>query len=220
MAFISISVYGNQSFGGFLSMDKSKSVKLEDDDIYEIEPGPHLFEIHSTTDAMRKAGARQSAINSFVGSGVTGVLSEMQAQNAMGDTWSFEVFLNDNELLQSAVRSEGTKIVGTPQYTTKVLDDEELEELEEFFRRQREAAEAARAERERAREEARNRPRRSKPKIIVGAIMSGWGALLTLIMVASMASGEAPVGALVFFLILLGVGLFLLFSGLKKKVRK
>ena len=67
MSFLLIRVYGNPSFGGYLSMDGGQSVQLVDDVVYEIEPGLHLFEVHSTSDSARRTGSITSAVNSFVG---------------------------------------------------------------------------------------------------------------------------------------------------------
>jgi len=222
MAFLTVKVSGNPAFGGYLSMDKTPSSLIADDLTFEIENGLHLFEVHSRSDGQRKAGNAQSVINSWASIGAIGdAISDAQAENAIGDTWSFQASLEENDVIILEILSKGNNIIAAPQYRVEELDEETAENWREVFRKQREEEEREREEKARKREEERSKPRRSKPKIIVGAILGGLGALYTLLMLA-LSEGEmdgvmAPV---IVFAAMFVVGLILFLTGIKKKIRK
>ena len=89
MAYIYVEISGNKDFGGYLSVDGGESIALQDDFVYELEPGLHLFELHSKSDAERKTGNFQRNVrnvNLLVGNTKMALMSEMQANANTGDT--------------------------------------------------------------------------------------------------------------------------------------
>ena len=205
-------------------MDGGQSVQLVDDVVYEIEPGLHLFEVHSTSDSARRTGSITSAVNSFVGTdGVLGAINRASARNAIGDTWSFQVNLDDDDMLSLSVRSQGNSILGDPQYEVGALSEEQVEYIKNFLA-ESQAKEAAEQEerrkaREKAREEERMRPRRSTVKILLGLIIAFWSTLFAIVGIdLVMATGELPLLLIGCAGLVLGIVLFIL--GMIKKVRK
>ena len=216
MAYLVISVAGNPQFGGYLSVDGEASVLLTDDITYELRSGLHYFEIFTTSDAQRKLGKGQQVFNSIVDTGgFIGAVSEAQAENSLGESWSFQARVDDDEAIFIDIVSKGNSIMTAPHYRIRQLDDETLEAWDQYFADLHAQEEAERLEKERRREEAKNMPRRSIPKIIVGAILSFYSLCITIALL-SMASAKAvaliPAILLVIFLIMF-------IDGLRRKIR-
>lgn len=228
MAYLLFSIGGNPQFGGYLSVDGEPSILMQDDTVYELQSGLHVFKIHSTSDKQRAAGQRQKNFSNLFGDGdALDTFSRTQAKNAIGKEWSMQVRANDDEVVIIELVSEGLDIISTPEYRVAEVDEETKQRWEGIFEEQRRLAAEEEAERQRKeeekrikREEERKLPRKSLPKIIVGAIVGGWGALLTLIMLINILTGSMPVPMIIAPLIALGVGGFLLLDGVKKKIRK
>jgi len=241
MAYITVSISGNEEFGGYLSVDGAESFAVQDGYVYQLDNGPHFFQLHTTTDAQRKAGERQRAVNNLVGSGAMGVLSDIQSTAAIGRTWEFHAEAWEGQCLELSILSEGRSINVPPRFAVVECTEEEIEEYEGIFaefyaeqeaEREREAEERAERERKAAqeRERLKTTPRRSKKLLIPGIIISAICALGILAYGSMLLSAESvdpadptsmtllvAIGVLGVGLI---VGLILLFSGAKKKIRK
>ena len=210
-AYISTYIYGNESFGGYFSVDGGSSVEVQDDVTYQIDPGPHHSEFFSTSNAQRNAGKLQAAIyrNTSSNGALFDELERREAMKNLGSHWTIDVFVEDEQMLVLNVRSNGNTIVGSPTYSVEDLTEEQSEALAEFFE---ELEQEIIAE--------RNRPKRSKKKIVWGTILTFLGAC----MAASIVSGELektdpewiPWFAVGLFLV---IGLPLFIDGIRKKVR-
>ena len=223
MAYLLFSVGGNPDFGGYLSVDGEPSILMQDDVVCELQSGLHAFKIHSTSDDQRAAGKRAKNLSNLFGDGgALDSISRAQAKNAIGREWSFQGRVGDDEVMIIEVVSEGMDIISTPEYRVTEVDEETRARWESIFEEQRRLAaeeeekrKAEEAEKERKREEARKLPRKSIPKIIVGGVVSFYGVIFTAIMATSVGGVGIVAG-----LAALGVGAFLLFDGLRKKIRK
>ena len=217
MAYLYLSIGGNPEFGGYLSMDQGRSILMKDDMVYEIEDGLHTYTIHSTSDAKRAGGHVQGTINNLVGGGgVMGAVNDIQAMNAIGDEWTFQARACGDEVLQIEIVTKGERIISTPEYRVTNVDEETIARWKAIFEEQHKQEE----EEERKREEERSKPRRSKPKIIVGSIIGGVGAMATISNISAVSSGAVEPSNIIPFALLLVVGAVVLLLGLKKKIRK
>ena len=134
MAYLNFVVGGNPNFGGYVSMDGDASVPIKHDDTYRIQSGVHQFTIYTRSDAQRKVGQGASIVNSLFGSGgILGFLADNRANNAMGESWSFQASIYDDELLVIEIVSRGNDILSAPQYRVRQLDDEMIQEIEKLF---------------------------------------------------------------------------------------
>ncbi len=134
MAFLILSVSGNPSFGGYLSMNGDPSIAVEDDITYQIPGGAHYFELFTRPDSIRKSGSGLNVMNSLFGSGgLLGAFTNASAQNAMGKSWSFQAHVNDDEALIIEIVSRGNDILSAPQYYIRQLDDETIQAMNEMF---------------------------------------------------------------------------------------
>ncbi len=214
-AYLCTFIYGNESFGGYFSVDGEKSRAIEDDMTYQLEPGPHRIEIFSTSNAERAAGKFQAAVYSNTSSSgaVWDSIERNQAIKNLGDSWSFDVFVEENQCVFLRVRTSGRSIVADPMYEVTDLTDEQIERLETTFKK---------IEEQRIIE--KNTPRRSVPKIVWGSILMGIGGLCVLTVLGEMAGGSvSEPSALIAPLVVLGGlaigGLLLFIDGRKKKIR-
>lgn len=135
MAYLVITVGGNPDFGGYLSVDGEASIKLEDDITYQLVSGVHHFQLYSRSDAQRRMGQSSSFVNSLFGSngGLFDRFADAAADNAIGQSWSFQAHVEDDEALIIEIVSKGDKILSAPQYRIQPLDDETLEYLRGVF---------------------------------------------------------------------------------------
>ena len=238
MAYLTIVVGGNPNFGGYLSIDGTQSFQLVNDMTYELPSGLHHFEIFSRSDSQRNSGQKLYAFNTVAGAlggrtgmigSISGAINENHALNSMGYSWTFQASVGDDQVLILQIVSQGNEILGAPDFLISPLDQETITYLQTFFAQQKaeqEAQERAKREekeeRERLREIERNTPRRSKPKIIVGSILSGLSLpyILFLGLMSTVVQGASGVLVLaVVPLAVLVVGLVLLMTGLQKKIR-
>ncbi len=214
-AYLMTLIYGNENFGGYISFDGEEAIAVEHDMTYPIEPGPHHIDIYSTSNSQRRAGAFQAALyRNTSSSGV--ILDEIQRRSAiqgLGDTWSIDVFVEEDQLLTLSIRSNGNQLVGAPMYHVEDLSEETLQYFEEVFAEQEAAYEA---------EQIRiaNTPRRSPKKIVWGAILMGMGSLCGLSSLSELSSGD-PTSVAVPFVFAGAVigGVILFISGMRKKIR-
>lgn len=224
MAYLVISVAGNPDFGGYLSVDGESSILLTDDITYELTSGAHYFEIFTKSDAQRKLGQGQQVFNNIMGTGgFIGAISEAQAENSLGESWNFQVRAGDDEAVFIDIVSKGNTILSAPRYRVTQLDDETLEHLQSIFRAQEEEQRKAEEEK-RAREEAERiaratTPRRSIPKIIVGAILSFYSFCAVIAVGIGIASNGWPPAVLLLPMIPLVIFLIMLFDGIRRKIR-
>ena len=206
MPYIELTISGNQDFGGYLSVDGGNSVPITHDAVYELDAGQHLFEVHSASDSSRKMGKAQSAINNMAYSGsLLDTLADRQAANAIGDTWSFSVVVEDNDCVELDVLTKGSKIIAAPKYRVSEMSEEKRAHYEQMFRE-------IYAEQERI----ANTPRRSK-KLIV------WGCILIALFAFGMFNAVKTAAEPAAYGVMAGglaVGALLFFLGMVKKVRK
>ena len=134
MAYLVISVNGNPEFGGYLSLDGESSVLVSNDDIYKISNGAHYYELFTRSDAQRRAGENSNFVNNLFGaSGVLGYFADAAASNAMGESWSFQAHVDEDEALVIEIVSRGKEILCAPQYRIYPLDEETIKEFESCF---------------------------------------------------------------------------------------
>lgn len=213
-AYLSTFIYGNESFGGYISLDGSASQPVEHDMIYQIEPGPHHIDFYSTSNRQRKAGAFQAAVYSNTSSSgaILDALERREALKNLGDKWSIDVFVGDGQVMTLSVRSSGNSIVGSPVYIVEDLSDEQIEALDEQFEKIHAAYVAE-----------MNRPRRKPGQIVWGIILlllAAFGAYNYYGTGAYLSGEYEPYIPIIALGILVVVGLLLFINGVRKKVRR
>lgn len=229
MAYIRIEVSGNPNFGGYLSVDEGSSIKLSDSDVYELDEGQHLFEIHSTSDFDRKAGgARRWLYNNTSSSGsILDSIERHDIAKQLGDDWNFQVVVDANDLIVISVMSKGEKIIGSPSYQIYDMDEETRTAYDEHF-----AQIHAEAER------IANTPRRSWKMIFAGLGVLAWFSYILVNQISNVNITFDPSAgidgiityitelnvaldnSLIFFGICILIGLLLFVLGVRKKVRR
>lgn len=195
-AYLLTFIYGNESYGGYFSVDGSERMVFEDDMTYPIDPGRHRIDIF--TDARR----------------------------GVGEEWNIDVDLRDGQLLTVSVQSEGQRLVEVPRFKVEDLDQETLTRLQNLFRERDLQAEMDRQMQAQAREEERARqasmPRRRPGHIVWGAILMFFGFCGCLGAMGGMVGGEFSVEMIAVPVIFIGMGvlgLCLFINGMKKKIR-
>ena len=224
-AYFGTLIYGNEDFGGYLSIDGEQSQVVEHDMTYRIDPGPHHIDIYSTSDTQRRIGAFQRDLyNSTSSSGA--FLDEMQRQSAiagLGESWGFDVVVEDGQMLIISIRSNDKQLVGSPMYHVEDLSEEAQESLEATFAKLDEEEEAARQAEEEERLRRASLPRRRPGLIVLGAIMMYFGvcglAAGLLLLFAADPFMPAMIALPVIFGILALFGLIVFINGMKKKIR-
>lgn len=189
MAYLYFSVGGSSYFGGYVSVDGNKCFSIKDGTAVAIDDGLHAFQISTVAVYGKVSGG-----------------------------YNFQASLNYDDVIVVEVVTRLNEIISTPTYHVKKLSDFDAKTISMFNR----LADEKRASDLRKREEFEEslKPRRSKPKIIVGSILTGLGALGSLIGILTMAGGEGdPSAAIAPMAVFIIVGLILLLTGLKKKVR-
>lgn len=200
MAFLHTSITGNTSFGGYISMDGDKSVPIQDDMTYEITPGKHNFRIFTKSDLERRYGNAQHGITSHISNpGLLDAIIDAHAAHSIGDGWSFDVILENNDCVTVAVTSKGQNLIGDPVYEVEELPADVAESLRSQI------------------EQVRNTPRRSKK-------LMGWGiGLMAAFGIGTYnlftSSESYAVATAVFFIAMIGVGALLFWLGFQKKKR-
>lgn len=219
-AYLYTVIEGNESFGGYISMDGAKGTeKIVNGMYYKIDPGSHRFDIYSTSDAQRGMANFQGKLyaNTSSSGAIIDAMERKQIIDGMGDCWTIEARVGDNEMIAICVTSRGNEIIVSPEYKVVELSEEDLAEIDEVFK-------AAEVEHEKW----KNTPVRSVKKIIFGALLmyTGFGgcfAFLGMGMNASSGGTDtlvAMIGSIVVFLGMGIVGLLLFIDGLKKKLRR
>ena len=200
-AYLHTVIDGNKNFGGYLSVDGAKSFAINDDMTYELTPGHHALIVYSVPDFQRKSGKLQATLYTHTSSNGA-VLDMLEAQSAirnMGDGWEINIMVDDRQMVELNILSQGSKIVGDPMYGVSDLSEEEVKELEERF------------------DAWRNTPIRSKKQMI-------WGAVLTFLGIFGASNGlrESPVdvGGIFLMLGIVAAGVLLLVFGSRKKIRR
>ena len=202
-AYLQTLISGNQSFGGYLSVDGEKSFAVSHDNTYELAPGRHHFELYSTSDSARKNAKGQAWLYNNTGSSgsILDAIERQQIRSQMGEGYEFDVVVDDGEMVQVEILSKGSKLVGAPMFRTIELSPAEIAEWERKF------------------EEWRNTPVRSPKQI-------KWGIALTLlgafgfVNALNGAAGEDTVSGLLLMGGIVAVGILLLVLGMKKKIRR
>ena len=144
-------------------------------------------------------------------------ISTVAVYGKVSGGYNFQARLNYDDVIVVEVVTRLNEIISTPTYHVKKLSDFDARTISTFNT----LADEKRASDLRKREEFEEslKPRRSKPKIIVGSILTGLGVFGSLIGILDMASGEGDPSGFVPMAVFLVVGLILLLTGLKKKVR-
>lgn len=200
-AYLHTVIDGNKNFGGYLSVDGAKSFAINDDMTYELTPGHHALMVYSVPDFQRKSGKLQATLYTHTSSNGA-ILDTLEAQSAirnMGDGWEINIMVDDRQMVELNILSQGSKIVGDPMYGVSDLSEEQVKELEERF------------------DAWRNTPIRSKKQMI-------WGAVLTFLGIFGASNGlrESPVdvGGIFLMLGIVAAGVLLLVFGSRKKIRR
>ena len=212
-AYLATYIYGNEDFGGYFSVDGESSIPVEHDTVYTIEPGHHRIDFYSTSNVQRKAGRLQAAVynNTSSSGALFDALERREALKNLGDHWTIDVFVGDDQMIVLSVQTQGNKIVGSPSYAVEDLTEEQCEMLEEFFE-----------ELEQEIIEEQNRPKRSKGKIAWGIILTVLGLYASVIFYvgkAQIAEDYPTWTPYVVIALFLGIGVPLLIDGFRKKQR-
>lgn len=211
MAYLKLEISGNTSFGGYLSMDGGKAIKVEDEMFYEIPSGRHTFVVHSASNASRSYAKFQAGLynNTSSSGAILDAIERHQIQKGLGDSWEFEVDLDDDELLRICITSSGDQIVDDPAYAIQQLDDEDLAALEEMFAE-------VRAEQERI----ANTPRRSWKMILIGLAIAAFSVFGVYQVQIGGVQTDDPMVTTIGFVVIALIGLLVFFLGARKKVRR
>ena len=200
-AYLHTVIDGNKNFGGYLSVDGAKSFAINDDMTYELTPGHHALMVYSVPDFQRKSGKLQATLYTHTSSNGA-VLDMLEAQSAirnMGDGWEINIMVDDRQMVELNILSQGSKIVGDPMYAVSDLSEKEVNELEERF------------------DAWRNTPIRSKKKMIWGAILAFLGIYGT---TGMLQQSPVEIGGLLGMLGLAVAGVLLFVFGFRKKIRR
>ena len=199
MAYLTTTISGNKSFGGYLSIDGTQAVSIEDDMTYEIAPGQHHVRISSTSDAKQKMANAQAFVymNTSSSGAILDALERRQIASGFGDSWEFQFMIEETQEINIDILTNGNSIVSAPMYGFRDLDEEEYNGYKELF------------------EKIRNTPRRKPKQIVWGSILTVLGLIFGICMTAS---GNTAGG--IFMMQLIPVGILLFCLGIKKKVRK
>lgn len=199
-AYLITLISGNESFGGYLSVDGATAFPIENDMTYEIKPGVHSIVIYSTSNFDRAKGSAQATVYSNTSSSgrIFDAIEAGIAMKNLGDKWEMSINVEENQLLALNVTSSGKKIVATPMYEVSNLTDDEVKQLEKTF------------------EEYRSTPRRNPKQMVWGAILAAVGAfgMFNFIRIGGDAKAAIILGAI------LGIGVLLFVLGFMKRIRK
>ena len=135
-AYLHTQISGNKDFGGYLSVDGEKSIKIGDDMTYELSTGQHSLVVYSTSDAQRKTGELQAKIYTHTSSSgaIMDTLEAASTLKNLGDGWEINVVVEENQLVELSVLSKGTALVGDPMYKVTDLDEEDdIEDIDEII---------------------------------------------------------------------------------------
>lgn len=203
-AYLMTLITGNESFGGYLSVDGEKAFSIEHDMTYELAPGAHTLIIYSTSNFQRSAGKVQAY--SYINTRSSGAIVDSIERNAaiknLGDSWEIDVMVEEGDLLELNITSRGSEIVATPQYRITELDEEAIKHFEETF------------------EKWRNTPIRSPKQIVWGAILAFLGVFGTINFINSPDLADNAIAVILVMVALVGVGVLLIILGAKKKIRR
>ncbi len=197
MAFLHLSINGNTSFGGYLSVDGQKAFTIEEGSVYELGNGKHSFTIYTASNFERgnakvydwgRKGSKSALLN---------MAGDAIRKGAEGESWSFTATVGETQCAAIDVYTEGGEFVQDPTLEVIELPEEKYKEYTEYF------------------ETLRNTPRRNGKQM-------GWGigiaAACTFGLFNAIGSGgEIPALLVMAGGIALGVLLFVL--GVRKKVR-
>ena len=201
-AYLQTTISGNQSFGGYLSVDGEKAFAITHDMTYEIAPGQHCLIVYSTSNFERASGKVQAFTHMHTSSSgaVLDSIGAASAIKALGDSWQIDVVVDDGDLIELKVLSKGTKLVGDPMYAVRELDDETRRNLEARF------------------EEWRNTPIRNKKQMTIGAVLVFCGIFGATNAISG--ATDDLVSALLVMVGLVALGGFLFYRGFQKKIRR
>ena len=108
-AYLVTLIEGNESFGGYLSVDGDPAFKVEHDMTYRIRPGRHYLVIYSNSNF------------------------ERAIENGSGDRWEIDVFVELGQAIKLSILSRGNTLVTAPLYEVVTLDDDTNAYFEEVF---------------------------------------------------------------------------------------
>lgn len=201
-AYLQTLISGNQSFGGYLSVDGEKSFAVSHDRTYELAPGRHHLELYTTSDSSRKAAKGQAWLynNTSSSGAILDAIERQQIRSQMGEGYEFDVVVDDGEMVQIEILSKGSKLVGAPTSRIIELSPAEIAEWERKF------------------EEWRNTPIRSPKQMIWGAVLAFLGVFGA---TNAINGGEEDLmSALLLMGGIVAVGVLLFVLGFRKKIRR
>lgn len=200
-AYLHTAIDGNKDFGGYLSVDGEKAIKIGDDMTYELSPGHHSLVIYSTSDAQRAAGKFQATVynNTSSSGAIMDTLERKSALSNLGDGWEINVIVDNNQMITLNILSKGSKLVAAPLYNVIDLSDEDVAELENRF------------------EEWKNTPIRSKKMITWGVVLTICGSIGFF---SAIQTKPLNMEGFLFTLGFTAVGVLVLVLGSRKKIRR
>lgn len=200
-AYLHTAIDGNKDFGGYLSVDGEKAIKIGDDMTYELSPGHHSLVIYSTSDAQRAAGKFQATVynNTSSSGAIMDTLERKSALSNLGDGWEINVIVDNNQMITLNILSKGSKLVAAPLYNVIDLSDEDVAELEKRF------------------EEWKNTPIRSKKMITWGVVLTICGSIGFF---SAIQTKPLNMEGFLFTLGFTAVGVLVLVLGSRKKIRR
>lgn len=198
MAYIRMSINGNTSFGGYLSVDGGKTVSIEDGVVMELDNGKHSFTVYTASDFERGS----VKVNQWGRSGSSNKLLNMAndaiMKDAGGKSWDFSATLDEMDCAVIEVTTERKDFVCEPAFEVVELPEEKYQEYNTYF------------------ENLRNTPRRNVKQMRWGIILAAAFAFGLFNVVKS----GAEMGALLVMVAGLAVGVLLFVLGVRKKVRR
>lgn len=196
MAYIQFYIDGNQSYGGYISVNGSSFKAIKNDTTHEVEPGHYKLVFAERNSLVRGLTNISRAAN--MASSDPSLLSELYDQKTGGRMWEVSIDLEqDNEIAEIHVYTKGERYFDNPGYKIYELSDEQYD----YYRRRF--------------EEFRNTPRRNPKQMAWGAglaIFFAWFAT------TNIGSLEAYVIIIYYAIALIGALLFYL--GFRKILRK
>lgn len=128
MAFISIELAGEKTFGGYLQIDGGRQIELIDELIIPVSPGTHHLYFSTQTTTQRNL----SKVNVAVGNYRTAAWAE---RNSVDGTLT-ETFGEKDVLFFTVVSDANGHVLDQPEVNLKEFSDEEFEEAKKIYEAQ------------------------------------------------------------------------------------
>ena len=198
MAYLHMTINGNTSFGGYLSIDGGKTDKIEDGVVQELANGKHTFTIYTASDFERINANVNKRARSGSGNKLLNMANDAIMKGAGGESWSFTVTLGETDCAAIDVTTAGKDFTDDPTLEVIALPEEKYREYFEYF------------------EKLRNTPRRNGKQMKWGI---GLAAAFAFGLFNAATSG-AEVSAMLVMIAGVAVCALLFALGVRKKVRR